>query len=390
VVIDRSEISAPPLACTRSEQWYIQLLLCGVFVVLITSPLASQWLSFSERPESAEKRTLAPKPVLTVKTIATFPAEFDEYYSDHFSFRNTLIRWNSLFKIRYLKVSPVPSKVIIGKKGWLFYADEGALDNYKRTYLFTTAGLQKIKDTVDRRNRWLKGHGIAYYLMLAPEKQTIYPEFMPDSIRRAGNISTLDQVVAYLAEQSTVKVVDVRKALWAEKARHPVFRRIDTHWNQYGAFIAADSLLRAIAGRFPVILPPTLTDFSMTFETVTRGDLVDMLALGSDVLSERVPRLSANKIERLPHLFGVDLESPLKIEPMVVNTMSDTTLPRLVMFRDSFATPLIPFISAHFSRSVYVWSFSLDTSLIAREKPHVVVDELNERYLGMLIRDESL
>jgi len=329
-------------------------------------------------------------PELAFRTLEEFPGRFDQYYNDHFIFRNTLIRWNSVLKVRYLKTSPLPSKVIIGKDNWLFYADEGALDNYKCTSIFSIDDLQKIKRTVEKRGKWLKGHGIVYYLMPAPEKQTIYPEFMPDSIERVRNASRLDQVVEYIAKNSKVKVVDVRQDLYAKKREGPLFRKIDTHWNQYGAFIVSDSLLRVIAQDFPAISPPAITDFSVTFETVRRGDLVDMLAITGDILSERVPRLIPKDVKKAPDLAWVDLQNPFKIEEMVVKTMGNNTLPRMVMFRDSFATPLIPFISAHFSRSVYVWSFSFDPDLILREKPNVVIDELNERYLDRLIINDTL
>jgi len=223
--------------------------------------------------------------------------------------------------------------------------------------------------------------------MLTPEKQTIYPEFMPDSIKRAPNISKLDQVVEYLRKHSKVRIVDVQKDLYAEKINgHMVFRKIDTHWNQYGAFIASNSLLGVIAKDFSVIHPPAIKDFSITLETVTRGDLTDMLALKGDIWrSERIPRLTSKDEKRVPGLFNVNQQIPFKIESFVIVVRDIATLPRLVMFRDSFATSLIPFISAHFSRSVYVWSFSFDTNLIEKEKPNLVVSEFNERYLDLYI-----
>jgi len=50
-----------------------------------------------------------------------------------------------------------------------------------------------------------------------------------------------------------------------------------------------------------------------------------------------------------------------------------------VMFRDSMAIPLIPLISDNFSRIAYVSSRALDTALIDREKPDVVIEEMVER-----------
>jgi len=60
-------------------------------------------------------------------------------------------------------------------------------------------------------------------------------------------------------------------------------------------------------------------------------------------------------------------------------------LPKLVMFRDSFADGLIPYLSENFSRSVYVWKPKVDLQVIEQEKPDIVIFEVAERYLGSLL-----
>jgi len=55
------------------------------------------------------------------------------------------------------------------------------------------------------------------------------------------------------------------------------------------------------------------------------------------------------------------------------------------MFRDSFAGSLIPYISEGFSKSIYIFSYKIDFSVIAREKPAIVIYELVERSLGILV-----
>ncbi len=42
---------------------------------------------------------------------------------------------------------------------------------------------------------------------------------------------------------------------------------------------------------------------------------------------------------------------------------------RAVMFRDSFASRLIPFLSEHFSRILYQWQNDFDPELVRREQP---------------------
>ena len=56
-------------------------------------------------------------------------------------------------------------------------------------------------------------------------------------------------------------------------------------------------------------------------------------------------------------------------------------LPRLVMFRDSFASLLLQFLAPHFSRAAYVWTRGFDARLIEAERPQIVIQEMVERDL---------
>ena len=51
------------------------------------------------------------------------------------------------------------------------------------------------------------------------------------------------------------------------------------------------------------------------------------------------------------------------------------------MFRDSFATWLIPLLSEHFQRIVFSWQYTLERELVEREHPDVVIQEMHERAL---------
>ena len=55
--------------------------------------------------------------------------------------------------------------------------------------------------------------------------------------------------------------------------------------------------------------------------------------------------------------------------------------PRAVMFRDSFATWLIPFLVDHFRRITFSWQYTFDRELVEKEHPDVVIQEMVERVL---------
>jgi len=283
--------------------------------------------------------------------------------------------------MKYSKISPVPDKVIIGLDGWLFYAAEGALDSYRCNNLFTERDLIMIKMSMEARNNWLKERGIEYYLVFVPEKQTIYPEFMPRSIKRQGKYSKLDQVVYYLRNYSNVKVVDLREGLSRHKRKRRLYDKLGTHWNDYGAFIGYRQLIKQIAKKFSMIHPFEETDFYIKYETAKGINLASHLGAQKSFFVEDMIKLVFKGKRRFQLLEG-NLERE-RFTPFVLTQIRNENLPRLVMFRDSYATQMIPFLSEHFSHSVYMWSFALHGDIIEREKPDIVINEIEERYLKL-------
>ena len=58
--------------------------------------------------------------------------------------------------------------------------------------------------------------------------------------------------------------------------------------------------------------------------------------------------------------------------------IDDPSLPRAVIFRDSFSSRLVPFLSEHFSRAVYLWQNDFDANVVSEEHPDLVIQEILE------------
>ena len=61
--------------------------------------------------------------------------------------------------------------------------------------------------------------------------------------------------------------------------------------------------------------------------------------------------------------------------------VADPALPKLVMFRDSFGSALVPLLAEHFQRSVFLWQYDFDPAVILQEKPDYVVWLMTSRRL---------
>ena len=361
----------------------VDRLLIVAFVIVLVLPAIGTVLGIQPASATAENRTLAPFPRLgtTWASWRSLPDAFTRYFEDNFAFRPLLVRWQALVRVKALDVSPSPS-VVKGRNGWWFYADDGAMDDYARSRPFTPAELDAWRRTLQDARDWLHARGIAYLFVLAPDKHHVYPEQMPATIRAATQ-SRMDQLAADLAEHSTVSVLDLRPALRQAKSSERIYHRTDTHWNDRGAYIAYTQILSSLSSTLPALRAHPRTTFEAHHFRRDGLDLARMLGLSAALdeddltLQPRRPRAARVVEPRRPDPYG--------IEARLVTSLADSSQPRAVIFRDSFASALIPFLSEHFSRAVYLWQYNVDPEVIAREQPDVVIHELVGRRLSTLM-----
>ena len=74
------------------------------------------------------------------------------------------------------------------------------------------------------------------------------------------------------------------------------------------------------------------------------------------------------------------MPDPFGEEGLLVTQHQDPSLPTAMVFRDSFAGRLIPFLSEHFSRASYFWQNEFDFDDIERQKPDIVIQEFVARH----------
>lgn len=364
----------PPPATTPPQR-YAQLAVIALFLAGIALPLADMVLDLDSTEPSGENRKLAPFPKigLSPATLAQFPADFKRYLEDNFGFRNTLVRWHAILKVRLLGVSS-SQQVVLGKQGWLYYADHGVIDDYRCTDPFTQEELDRWLRTIEARRQWLEERGIRFVMVIAPNKHTIYPEYLPDSINRVGNESRIDQLIDYVRKHSKMTLVDVRPALRQAKPRHRLYHRTDTHWNEIGGLIAQNQIAQAMAPWFDAIRPLSFDEYDIITLDQPGLDLTGMLGGISDLFREKEGLYLVPHPPRKPFIPVGERD-----HPKIVTERSNPQLPRGIIFCDSFTEALMPFLSEQFQRLVYVRRENFDTKLIEEEQPDVVIHQILER-----------
>jgi hypothetical protein len=361
------------------------------FLLLLSAPHLAEIFDTETSIAAIEKRATAPRPDIRLipGSWPEYARRFEKYYNDSFGLRHHLIRWNNRLRLFTFHESPVKG-VRVGREGWLFYADEWALEEYENVMPLKASDLENIRNRMEERRAWLEQRGIRLFVLAVPEKHTIYSEYLPESIHRTGRESRLDQVADVLSNHPGITFVDTRQALLKAKSTERLYHRTDSHWNDHGAFIAYRELLKHISPHFPSVGIPAIRHYEVSMAKGEGGDLAGMLSLSDLIHEERITlRPEFNRRSRdgkRPYSDPVD-QAVYPGREMVVKETGDSSLPRVLVFRDSFSEALIPFMAESFRSSVFVWTFDFLPELIESEKPDIVIIECVERYLGALMRE---
>ena len=356
IVLFLTIIGAPPLCCILSSH--------------------KKWWS------NTEKRALASFPEIPFnsKTLLQFPKGFEDYYNDHFGFRDVLTRrYHREMKKRFGQ-SGIP-EVIIGKEGWYFYAADQLLDDFRGLLPLTEKQLNSWREDHVRKRNWLAKQGIRYLLVLVPDKQTIYPEYLPDYFRKAKGTTRIEQLMEYLKQDRDVTILDLRPSLLNAKSEKRLYQKTDSHWNDYGAFVGYKEMMNRISQWFPK--EQFKFDFYFHPDRVTErpgGDLVRMLGL-HETIKEVWPLLKERHFCSQPLKPNVEMENQEMIGEPFMEGCKDANL-RALVFRDSFFELVRPFLSENFQQVVYLWQIYNQKNveiLIDYFHPNLVIEERIER-----------
>jgi alginate O-acetyltransferase complex protein AlgJ len=351
--------------------------LVAVFALAITVPLVGTVVTAGEGVTLEDNRVPAPWPVRPhdLASLAAWPEQFTKYFADHFAFRAHLVRWQARLRVGWLRSSPTPD-VLLGTEGWLFYGADGAVEEYTAARPFSARELDEWRDTLQHTQDWLDRRGIGYAFVVAPDKHWVYPEHMPGGLNRREG-ARVDQLLAHLRTRSTVRTVDVRDVLRAAARDERLYHRTDTHWNDLGAFLAYQQVMARVGP--PLGLRPRTRE-QMELRIVGRDgmDLAGMLGLRR-VTTEEDLQLEpmGGRVARVVEPGGAS--RGMMYERVVTEGPADG--PRALVFRDSFGSAMIPFLSEHFSRAVYVWQNNFDPNYVDTERPAVVIQEWVGRHL---------
>ena len=360
-----------------TQKAYIFILTILIILPLVFYAIFGRYLD----TKNWENRTLADFPKLTAQNIIEYPGQFEAFFNDRLPFKYQLIFLNSW--INYYVFHTTNSKsVIVGKDGWLFYKgsqvmDEDPVGDYRGTNLFTDEELAQIAANMQHTKDFLAERDCEFAILIAPNKERMYDEYMPDEYGDPAQYNRIVQVTEYLREHTDVTVVSPYETLLAYKQEHPedlLYYTYDTHWNNVGSYLGARELAAALGWELP-----ELDRVTKTLSTPPVGDLSGLLGMGDYLKGGQIYTLS----DYSPHTLDRQVSSDLS-EFVYTNTAGDGAGEKLFIIGDSFSTMMSPYIASHYNNTYLNFYFNYTGEMLERENPDVVVFETVERYLDRM------
>lgn len=342
-----------------------KLIFISIFIVLCLIPSVGM-LIFGEAQPAANE-VLAGRPSVTTRSgelNLSFLSDVSDYIADRFAFRQELATAWAGVNAKLLGTS-VEEQVILGSDGWLYFSD--TLPDYTGQGMSDTE-LRYLANDLALMQEYIESQGKHFIFTVAPNKNSIYSEHMPEYIENRHSESNAARVGAYL-DAAGVNYLDLFDILGNEEN---LYYKTDTHWNSRGAALAADGLLNMLdrGGDY------STASFAVSEEH--RGDLYEML-------------YPAGRATETATVYGGEFSYVCESDPnggnaITIKTSCDGGSGGLMCWRDSFGIALYPYLAQSFVAATF--SRSADYNLTLADSADTVIIELVERNLSNILSCE--
>lgn len=330
----------------------------------------------------SENRNLAKFPNFRMNYINEYFRGIEFFWNDHIGFRDMLTFIYNYILWAGFDQSGV-SWVTVGKAGWFFFGGDQSNEDVLGKVVLQDVDLKQWTSVIQAKKNWFARQGIRYMFVLAPNKQSVYSEYLPAWMQRhAASVRRIDRLLEALRKHTDVEIVDLRDALLREKEREIVFFRTDSHWNWQGGYAAYRQVIDRLNGWFPEMRPLPKSRLNEIVREFRNGDL--RMGLDGVLWEKETLWIPADPCSKL---VGTEFDRYLYEKRCAISQW------KAIVLRDSFMDFVEPYLSEHFGDIVYIWKRWAEDSgtehrlykeWIKKLNPDIVIEERVERLVGQI------
>ena len=319
-----------------------------------------------------ENRTLAAFPTAATG-VRAWPAAFEEWLGDHAPFRNQFLTLKS--GADRLVGTLDSTNVLLGREGWMFLkdvSDSRSLSDYQGLTAYSAGETAAMAEALTALNDVLAAKGSRLVLLFAPAKEGVYSRYMPDSVPVVSRPTRVGALAGALGETG-VPVLFPLEELQAAALERQVYYKYDTHWNEAGAWLAAQLTLEALDRPFAAAWPEMAADP----EKAPLTDLANMCGSWAWCTDDVYWALEAEAAECTLWEAGGEIAR-----------YAGAGEGSLLLARDSFGEALAPWLAQGFADTTVLHGNQMQVETLLEwqpEVPDVVVLEVAERFSDNLL-----
>ncbi len=236
----------------------------------------------------------------------------------------------------------IAENVFTGKGDQFFYAGCDAVDDLLGVHYVSPEVLERICQSQQSIKDALEERGVRYLIVMAPNKERIYPEMLQDVLYGQVGVagpSRKEQVLRALTENTDVEVLDLTDALLKAKEEHKVYMDTDNHWNYEGSYAGYCAIIEYLRRTWPEL--PMVSREQLEISYVDKGGKnLSINACLSDQVKERDIPLMAFREGLTCYPVDVDYEDPGKMgtpaDMILLENAGNEGLPNVMVMGDSF------------------------------------------------------
>jgi len=330
------------------------------------------------------------------KNLKNYISDLEKYYNDHFGLRKEMIISNKTIVDNLFDVEFASDQVLKGKNNWLFSAEGENLEDFQGQIQLNKKELDFIVNILINEWKTISQKGIKYLFVIIPNKYTIYSEYLPDYImnnKKINQKTIKEQIVTELKfREPNFPILDITNKILKEKQKTNKILYIprDTHWNDLGAFIGYQEIIKALD-----IEPKKLNNFTESTQNTDKGDLADII---NDYINytyytltpknKQYEKIKTDITAKTLKKYGFKFNKSVSLNNIHEFTNLNIKSPKLLMFRDSFALNMFDYLNEHFSRSLYIWMYPcyINPKFIEQENFDIVIRQSTERFIPTLLK----
>jgi tetratricopeptide (TPR) repeat protein len=235
------------------------------------------------------------------------------------------------------------AQVAVGKDGWLFHNVDTAFEQVCQGKGLSERNHSRLLSLWEARHGWCTQRGIDYRILIVPERHVLYPDKLPEGYAPSEERPAV-RMLRSMDRFVRPAVIYPDEAIRGGRTTREVCYKTDVHWTRWGAYLGYRELMKTLPRCAGQIVQEQ--DLRVSEHTLTGG-----LTLWLD----RRDRETAIWMEPPPvgekEVFTTRTFKPGQVD---IYETPRRDLPRLVLFRTSNSTHLLPFLFGHFSRIVAV------------------------------------